>query len=92
MMKKIAKLNDVAFHLINKVNKKKLKSTFRSYFERVLTFLKRSCVDLYRAKAELRRLLALKPQSSTVDDTLALLMSMKSLPRQRKTMQLSLHE
>ena len=24
-MKKIAKLNDVAFHLINKVNKKKLK-------------------------------------------------------------------
>ena len=25
MMKKIAKLNDVAFHLINKVNKKKLK-------------------------------------------------------------------
>jgi len=32
-MKKIAKLNDVAFHLINKVNKKKIKDKYPSYKE-----------------------------------------------------------
>ena len=45
-MKKIAKLNDVAFHLINKVNKKKLKintlliKNWKKILERITAKLK----------------------------------------------------